>query len=427
VYLKDYKEKIKKLNDSSLAAIQNLLNKDWYLYGINTKMSNNSFRYNAADQVPDSILSYETFDLILSSYSDPAKLIENKPKDIKIDSIWLVKKISPEAGTSITLKDIESGYGNYTKWTGTDIARKAVTAVSELNFNDEWGKASFWTNNKVSDYKPSNLKISIEPDLISTKSNEVDYVMGDPYGKILGVYLNVKGTLRYKESKRNAFYDETFDLDTKIYYPILLYRGENLYDAKYQKDNGSLYQKLEETDIKENFIILFDFARKVENSWFTKEKSIYVQGDDDKTNLIVDEDEDLNPFSFTTFGVNNPYTNNDFITKNMAKLQTIFYVNLYKQFMEEKEKEERTSKELQPYYEKYGKKYVDSALGGEVIVGMHEDLLEIALKAWVLDDRDDFKNFYTLRLHYIISTDNKIKIFVSKDSNKVTSVNYYEY
>lgn len=69
---------------------------------------------------------------------------------------------------------------------------------------------------------------------------------------------------------------------------------------------------------------------------------------------------------------------------------------------------------------KYGKKYVDDALNGNITIGMPEELLPIPLQAWVIKSRDDYPNGFKLYCSFSLNTSRKLLITVK--NNKVVSL-----
>jgi hypothetical protein len=81
------------------------------------------------------------------------------------------------------------------------------------------------------------------------------------------------------------------------------------------------------------------------------------------------------------------------------------------------ESEQKALKELEV---KYGKKYVDAAMSGNILVGMPEDLLEFPLRLWSVD-RKTMSNG-TQTYYFTSKLDSSTKLSVSIKSGKVTNV-----
>jgi hypothetical protein len=83
---------------------------------------------------------------------------------------------------------------------------------------------------------------------------------------------------------------------------------------------------------------------------------------------------------------------------------------------DEKAKETKTiqgnKKFISDMTKKYGKKYVDDAMNGDITMGMPEDLLGIPLRNWVIKSRDEFSNGYNLYCSFSFNTARKLLITV---------------
>jgi hypothetical protein len=73
-------------------------------------------------------------------------------------------------------------------------------------------------------------------------------------------------------------------------------------------------------------------------------------------------------------------------------------------------------------YLKYGQKFVDAALEGNIIVGMPDDLLDIPLKLWTIDRRSQVAGGYILYCHSMLNTSKRLTIKVS--NKKVIYISY---
>lgn len=81
------------------------------------------------------------------------------------------------------------------------------------------------------------------------------------------------------------------------------------------------------------------------------------------------------------------------------------------------ESDQKAVKELEV---KYGKKYVDAAMSGNILVGMPEDILEFPLRLWSVD-RKTMSNG-TQTYYFTSKLDSSTKLSVSVKSGKVTNV-----
>lgn len=92
----------------------------------------------------------------------------------------------------------------------------------------------------------------------------------------------------------------------------------------------------------------------------------------------------------------------------------------YDYLMEEQSNSQRNSRALEKLYAKYGKKYVDEAVKGNIIVGMPLDLLSIPLKFWSFTNKTSYNNYYTLYFESKLDTSSKMSVSIK--NNKVESV-----
>lgn len=74
-------------------------------------------------------------------------------------------------------------------------------------------------------------------------------------------------------------------------------------------------------------------------------------------------------------------------------------------------------------YSKYGKKYVDFALEGQMVVGMPEDLLVMTMNVWQITRRTNFQNGYGWDCYSKLDKSKKLTLRVT--NKKVSYVSYY--
>ncbi len=74
-------------------------------------------------------------------------------------------------------------------------------------------------------------------------------------------------------------------------------------------------------------------------------------------------------------------------------------------------------------YSKYGKKYVDVALEGQMVVGMPEDLLVMTMNVWQITRRTNFQNGYGWDCYSKLDKSKKLTLRVT--NKKVSYVSYY--
>ena len=86
----------------------------------------------------------------------------------------------------------------------------------------------------------------------------------------------------------------------------------------------------------------------------------------------------------------------------------------------QKEKEEKYKNELA---EKYGRKYAEAALEGDIIIGMPEDLLTIPLRAWNIDSSSEWENGYLIYCKFKFDTSKRIKVIVR--NGKVSEISQW--
>tara|TARA_B110000459_G_C16622175_1_gene502431 strand:- start:299 stop:1921 length:1623 start_codon:yes stop_codon:yes gene_type:complete len=87
---------------------------------------------------------------------------------------------------------------------------------------------------------------------------------------------------------------------------------------------------------------------------------------------------------------------------------------------EEKEKEKKYRNDLA---EKYGLKYAEAALEGDIIIGMPEDLLTIPLRAWNIDSHSEWENGYLIYCKFKFDTSKRIKIIIR--NGKVSEISQW--
>lgn len=96
-------------------------------------------------------------------------------------------------------------------------------------------------------------------------------------------------------------------------------------------------------------------------------------------------------------------------------------INGYYNYLQEKQKEQNYNlRARQKLYTKYGKKYVDEALNGNVIIGMPLELAQIPLRLWVFKKRTTFNDYITLYFESAMDSSRKLAITVKNE--KVTNV-----
>ena len=102
---------------------------------------------------------------------------------------------------------------------------------------------------------------------------------------------------------------------------------------------------------------------------------------------------------------------------NEIKYSLVFNLkNEAKSWLIEKTKETKTiqsnKKIISDLIKKYGKKMVDQAMNGNIIIGMPEELLPVPLQSWVIASRDEFPNGFHLYCKFSLNTAKKLLITV---------------
>lgn len=108
----------------------------------------------------------------------------------------------------------------------------------------------------------------------------------------------------------------------------------------------------------------------------------------------------------------------DFNTKDCTKVLKEYYD--YLQINNKQKLTDNKDKEI--LYSKYGKKYVDIALEGNIVVGMPEGLLPAPLRLWQITSRTKWKNGYRIYCTSMLNSSSKLSVYVQ--NGKVTMVSY---
>ncbi len=108
------------------------------------------------------------------------------------------------------------------------------------------------------------------------------------------------------------------------------------------------------------------------------------------------------------------------VKKIMAYYPCVKFVRAMDKLLEEQENEIEKEKLIKQYSVKYGRTFVQQAFDGNVIVGMHEDLLPVALKMWKVNRKTLVTGGYYLYLYSPFDT--SIHVFIKVLNKKVTYV-----
>ena len=109
----------------------------------------------------------------------------------------------------------------------------------------------------------------------------------------------------------------------------------------------------------------------------------------------------------------------DFNAKNCSQTLKEYYD--YLQTNNKQKSIDNKNKEI--LYSKYGKKYVDLALEGQMVVGMPEDLLVMTMNVWEITRRTNFQNGYGWDCYSKLDRSKKLTLRVT--NKKVSYVSYY--
>ena len=109
----------------------------------------------------------------------------------------------------------------------------------------------------------------------------------------------------------------------------------------------------------------------------------------------------------------------DFNAKNCSQTLKEYY-----DFLQSNNKQKTiNNKNKEILYSKYGKKYVDLALEGQMVVGMPEDLLVMTMNVWEITRRTNFQNGYGWDCYSKLDKSKKLTLRVT--NKKVSYVSYY--
>ena len=89
---------------------------------------------------------------------------------------------------------------------------------------------------------------------------------------------------------------------------------------------------------------------------------------------------------------------------------------------ETREQNKQSDQNKQALINKFGAKYTNEALNGNIIVGMPEGLLPIPLRLWQITSRTNWKDGYRIYCTSKLDSSAKLSVYVQK--GKVTLVSY---
>lgn len=274
---------------------------------------------------------------------------------------------------------------------------------SNFNFNNDYqkiididGKNLFV--NRITYYKDvnNNLKAKISVGLDNLKFLKLNYkkLKETYFSEWTGDFPeNGDNFYRYFDSKN------TIDLNnmlTDIYWNTILEddsKFKNVLDVSELKIDDLEF----ELDFELNNTFAFPKINFANNEIYLRE---YVDSETSAGIAILDFRE-----LFTSFFASEIKHSLIFSLKNEAKRVNV-----------DRTKETKTAqgnkKFISDMTKKYGKKYVDDAMNGDITMGMPEELLGIPLRNWVIKSRDEFPNGYNLYCNFSFNTARKLLITV---------------
>ena len=383
-----------------------LPNNKVYVFAYITDYPNPSSEKNLGEQIPDSILTFKSIDLLVSNNPniDDAK---SSLSQSEVDSIWMLDDLVLSMDDFSFLTEMEDYDGLFPAYYKSTKLDDAIEGIKNGDFDQKYGTLDFWVKQDVGEI--SNIRISIKPEIRGPIGN-------DASSFFLGLnVLNEVSDQALKLDRYGKFQQNTGEGKYEIFYPICGIVGSQEYLVDYSNKSGLLRNELFPKNDREYFYLRLDYSEQLSN-YLNLEKKYNSYSIVEKSN---------SPTRLSSFGYSIPEHINNLVYRNMALMtvKTLIYQNDLK--IQKRLEEENRNRELKPLYDKYGKVYVDAALRGEVKVGMHIDLFEHALMGWIKINQSEYSNSYVMHYKYIISTDNRLKLWISKSSNKVTSVSYY--
>lgn len=297
------------------------------------------------------------------------------PDNKLIDNIQLVKEIPFESviGNPFTLKLYESDGDGYRSLVGKQIFI-VEKVLEDYNNSNKTTKSKFFDFN----FWLEQAKTSIATDdksEVSIKIDEIDYNL-----------FNIDYDPKYP----NSVLIETFLNNNNIYD-----RGSDFFGLNGKPVATKIFTRIDQNTIQ-----------------FQSESNIDTRIDEYPYN-------DNKPILF--FG--------KLIYQSKEHVYEQFALELFAYFIERcgcsQEEIANNAEDLKiknTLYLKYGKKFVDAALEGNIIVGMPDDLLDIPLKLWTIDRRSQVAGGYILYCHSMLNTSKRLTIKVS--NKKVIYISY---
>ena len=377
-----------------------------YAFACITNYPNPSSSKNLGKNIPDSILTFKTVDLIMSNEKD-VELVRANLNQSKLDSIWLLTELNVSYDNYAFITEMKDFDGIYPIFYATEQFDRAVSGIKNDDFDEKNGRIDFWKGLQVEEL--SNIKISIKPEIKKQ-------IGGDQNSFILGFkVLNQVNDRALKLDPSSKFQNSSGTAEYEIFYPVCGVVGNNEYLIDYSVKNGVQRYELLPRNDRVSYYLRLDYAEQMTNHIDVISKY--------SSNSIVENSK--SPTRLSSFGYSLPSDKENLTVRNMALMtvSTLIYQNDLK--IKSKLAEENRNRELKPLYDKYGKPYVDAAISGEVIIGTHVDLLKEALVGWIQVGKSEYTGSYIVNFKYIISSDQRLRLWISKKTNKVTAVSYY--
>lgn len=338
----------------------------------NTKFKQNNTIYNYGFSLSNSNNKSDYLPVIERN----AKLTEedlktNCPLKWEVDSTWIEKKIDikdfkdlTEPYHLITFKSFSNSLSGLVEEENNAEINSILNDKSKAGQFDNW---EYWTK-KVKDKDLININLFIE---------FVPYSESETKGFGIKLYTKVDGDEKF------------YTIENKNFFNNVNYETYKLFDNNYNKILNPNYTF---TDVINPF--LFDFK----NSYKDYKNRLYDINDSMLRKLIGLEY--LERFKYRLIQDQERFNYNNDQENQKIKNEKI-KIGLIK---------------------KFGKKYVDLALAGNIVVGMPEELLPIPLKLWKITSRSNWKNGYRIYCTSLLDSSAKLSVYVG--SGKVTMVGY---
>ena len=122
------------------------------------------------------------------------------------------------------------------------------------------------------------------------------------------------------------------------------------------------------------------------------------------------------------YGENASQTNKENIVELLAYKKSRIITNFYNFVKETNEKNRQSDQNKQELINKFGAKYTNEALSGNIVVGMPEGLLPIPLRLWQITSKNNWEDGYRIYCTSRLDSSATLSVYVQK--GKVTMVSY---